>query len=130
VCGSCLLSPRLRPRCPAEVQAAATVGPVLVHVVTDKGHGYQPAETSQDKMHGVQRFDPLTGEQFTVRLGLGRHGAGRSPLGQLTQLVRECAGLGRGQACVWQTGAGCRGGYRAAPQALQHFSCTSCTCII
>lgn len=50
------------------MQAAETVGPVLVHVVTDKGHGYSPAETSQDKMHGVVKFDPKTGKQFTVRL--------------------------------------------------------------
>ena len=32
-------------------------GPVLVHVVTKKGHGYKPAEQSADKYHGVGRFD-------------------------------------------------------------------------
>jgi 1-deoxy-D-xylulose-5-phosphate synthase len=52
---------------PAEVRAADTVGPVLVHVVTEKGRGYIPAETSQDKMHGVVKFDPKTGQQYTVR---------------------------------------------------------------
>jgi 1-deoxy-D-xylulose-5-phosphate synthase len=37
--------------------------PVLVHVVTQKGKGYSPAETSPDKYHGVSRFDVITGEQ-------------------------------------------------------------------
>jgi 1-deoxy-D-xylulose-5-phosphate synthase len=39
-------------------------GPVLLHVVTRKGHGYEPAEKSADKYHGVNRFDVVTGEQF------------------------------------------------------------------
>ncbi|MBI1868187.1 MAG: 1-deoxy-D-xylulose-5-phosphate synthase [Methylocystis sp.] len=38
-------------------------GPVLVHVVTQKGKGYGPAEASPDKYHGVNRFDVLTGAQ-------------------------------------------------------------------
>ena len=38
-------------------------GPVLVHVVTRKGHGYPPAEASADKYHGVSRFDIVTGKQ-------------------------------------------------------------------
>ncbi len=38
-------------------------GPVLVHVVTQKGKGYGPAEASADKYHGVVRFDPVTGQQ-------------------------------------------------------------------
>ena len=38
-------------------------GPVLVHVVTKKGHGYAPAEASADKYHGVSKFNVLTGEQ-------------------------------------------------------------------
>ncbi len=42
-------------------------GPVLVHVVTKKGHGYPPAEKSADKYHGVGRFNVLTGEQVKVR---------------------------------------------------------------
>ncbi len=37
--------------------------PVLVHVVTQKGKGYSPAETSPDKYHGVAKFDVITGEQ-------------------------------------------------------------------
>jgi 1-deoxy-D-xylulose-5-phosphate synthase len=38
-------------------------GPVLLHVVTRKGHGYAPAEQSADKYHGVSRFDVVTGVQ-------------------------------------------------------------------
>jgi 1-deoxy-D-xylulose-5-phosphate synthase len=38
-------------------------GPVLVHVVTKKGKGYQPAEASDDKYHGVNTFDVITGKQ-------------------------------------------------------------------
>jgi 1-deoxy-D-xylulose-5-phosphate synthase len=37
-------------------------GPVLLHVVTRKGHGYGPAEKSADKYHGVSKFDLVTGE--------------------------------------------------------------------
>ena len=38
-------------------------GPVLVHVVTQKGKGYAPAEESDDKYHGVVKFDVITGQQ-------------------------------------------------------------------
>ncbi len=38
-------------------------GPVLVHVVTKKGHGYAPAEAAADKYHGVVKFDVITGKQ-------------------------------------------------------------------
>lgn len=38
-------------------------GPVLIHVVTQKGKGYGPAEASSDKYHGVNKFDVITGEQ-------------------------------------------------------------------
>ncbi len=37
--------------------------PVLVHVVTQKGKGYQPAEAAADKLHAVARFDVVTGQQ-------------------------------------------------------------------
>lgn len=39
-------------------------GPVLVHVVTRKGHGYPPAEEAEDKYHGVVKFDVVTGNQL------------------------------------------------------------------
>ena len=38
-------------------------GPILVHVVTQKGKGYEPAEASADKYHGVSKFDVITGTQ-------------------------------------------------------------------
>ena len=38
-------------------------GPVLLHVLTKKGNGYAPAENSDDKMHGVAKFDVITGAQ-------------------------------------------------------------------
>jgi len=38
-------------------------GPVLLHVVTQKGHGYHPASTSADKGHAVGKFDVATGQQ-------------------------------------------------------------------
>ncbi len=39
------------------------LGPVLIHVVTQKGKGYAPAEKSADKYHGVNKFDVVTGKQ-------------------------------------------------------------------
>ncbi|KAK9796686.1 hypothetical protein WJX73_009993 [Symbiochloris irregularis] len=46
-----------------EVKATQTTGPVLIHIVTEKGRGYIPAETASDKMHGVAKYDPITGKQ-------------------------------------------------------------------
>ena len=39
--------------------------PVLLHVLTQKGHGYLPAEEQPSKFHGVGRFDPQTGESVS-----------------------------------------------------------------
>lgn len=41
----------------------AQTGPILVHVRTQKGKGYGPAEASSDKYHGVSKFNVITGEQ-------------------------------------------------------------------
>jgi 1-deoxy-D-xylulose-5-phosphate synthase len=38
-------------------------GPVLIHVITQKGKGYAPAEAASDKYHGVNKFDVITGAQ-------------------------------------------------------------------
>jgi 1-deoxy-D-xylulose-5-phosphate synthase len=38
-------------------------GPILVHIVTEKGHGYAPATQAPDKMHGVTKFNVVTGAQ-------------------------------------------------------------------
>ncbi len=45
------------------VKEARRTNPILVHVVTQKGKGYPPAEESVDKYHGVSRFDVVTGTQ-------------------------------------------------------------------
>ena len=45
------------------VKEARRTNPILVHVVTQKGKGYPPAEESADKFHGVSRFDIVTGAQ-------------------------------------------------------------------
>jgi 1-deoxy-D-xylulose-5-phosphate synthase len=42
-------------------------GPILVHVVTRKGKGYAPAEASDDKYHGVNRFNVITGAQVAAK---------------------------------------------------------------
>lgn len=45
------------------VRDRAESGPILLHVVTQKGRGYAPAEASADKYHGVSKFDVVTGIQ-------------------------------------------------------------------
>jgi 1-deoxy-D-xylulose-5-phosphate synthase len=45
-------------------------GPILVHVVTQKGKGYGPAEVSADKFHGVGKFNVVTGAQEAQGAGL------------------------------------------------------------
>lgn len=48
-----------------KVKAVPAPGPVLIHIVTEKGKGYPPAEASADKMHGrVVNFEPSTGKQM------------------------------------------------------------------
>ena len=44
-------------------------GPILVHVVTQKGYGYSPAEQSSDKFHGVSKFNIKTGTQNKTKKG-------------------------------------------------------------
>lgn len=41
--------------------------PVLIHAITKKGKGYAPAESSSDKMHGVTKFDVVTGDQYKAK---------------------------------------------------------------
>ncbi|XP_028792227.1 probable 1-deoxy-D-xylulose-5-phosphate synthase 2, chloroplastic [Neltuma alba] len=47
-----------------KVKTMPAPGPVLIHIVTEKGKGYAPAEAAADKMHGVVKFDPKTGKQL------------------------------------------------------------------
>ena len=44
-------------------------GPILLHVVTQKGKGYAPAEAAPDKYHGVAKFNVITGEQAKAPAG-------------------------------------------------------------
>ncbi|MGU9982095.1 1-deoxy-D-xylulose-5-phosphate synthase [Phreatobacter sp. HK31-P] len=45
----------------------ADFGPILVHVVTQKGKGYAPAEETADKLHAVAKFDVVTGTQVKAK---------------------------------------------------------------
>uniref|UniRef100_A0A7C8ZQ41 1-deoxy-D-xylulose-5-phosphate synthase n=1 Tax=Opuntia streptacantha TaxID=393608 RepID=A0A7C8ZQ41_OPUST len=47
-----------------QVKEIPAPGPVLIHIVTEKGKGYPPAEAAPDKMHGVVKFDPKSGKQL------------------------------------------------------------------
>ncbi|MDE2759051.1 MAG: 1-deoxy-D-xylulose-5-phosphate synthase [Paracoccaceae bacterium] len=47
------------------VKSAEEDGPVLIHILTEKGKGYKPAEESADKFHGVGQFDKKTGQAPT-----------------------------------------------------------------
>lgn len=51
-------------RC-TEVKSTETVGPVLIHIITQKGKGYAPAETASDKMHGVGTFNIKDGKAIS-----------------------------------------------------------------
>ncbi|XP_022851764.1 probable 1-deoxy-D-xylulose-5-phosphate synthase 2, chloroplastic [Olea europaea var. sylvestris] len=46
-----------------KVKEMPAPGPVLIHIVTEKGKGYPPAEAAADRMHGVVKYDPKTGKQ-------------------------------------------------------------------
>ncbi len=45
-----------------KVKSRGSKRPVLIHLLTEKGKGYRPAEISKDKFHGVGQFDKITGE--------------------------------------------------------------------
>ena len=57
----------------AEVKSTETVGPVLIHIITEKGHGYEPAVSASDKMHGVAKYDILTGKQSKPKATVSWH---------------------------------------------------------
>ncbi|XP_023767001.1 probable 1-deoxy-D-xylulose-5-phosphate synthase 2, chloroplastic [Lactuca sativa] len=50
-----------------KVKSMPAPGPVLIHIVTEKGKGYPPAEAAADRMHGVVKFDVETGKQFKTK---------------------------------------------------------------
>ncbi|MSP06337.1 MAG: 1-deoxy-D-xylulose-5-phosphate synthase [Candidatus Fonsibacter sp.] len=49
------------------VRDSSHKGPFLVHAITQKGKGYKPAESSDDKYHGVNKFDVVTGAQVKIQ---------------------------------------------------------------
>ena len=51
------------------VREAEESGPILLHVITKKGHGYGPAENTADKLHAVSKFNVITGEQVKAPPG-------------------------------------------------------------
>lgn len=55
----------------ADVKEVNTKGPVLIHVRTEKGRGYAPAEAASDRMHGVGKYDVLTGKQVKLTSKVG-----------------------------------------------------------
>ena len=57
------LLPILRNLREAEEPDSGHAGPILLHVITQKGKGYAPAEASADKLHAVSKFNVITGEQ-------------------------------------------------------------------
>ncbi|XP_022893833.1 probable 1-deoxy-D-xylulose-5-phosphate synthase 2, chloroplastic [Olea europaea var. sylvestris] len=50
-----------------KVKTMPAPGPVLIHIITEKGKGYPPAEAAADRMHGVVKFDPMTGKQTKAK---------------------------------------------------------------
>nr|AIZ68637.1 1-deoxy-D-xylulose-5-phosphate synthase precursor [Eschenbachia blinii] len=50
-----------------KIKSMPSAGPVPVHIVTEKGKGYHPAEIAADKMHGVVKFNTQTGKQVKVK---------------------------------------------------------------
>jgi 1-deoxy-D-xylulose-5-phosphate synthase len=79
-------------------------GPFLVHAITQKGKGYRPAENSEDKFHGVNKFDVITGAQakpttttptFTKVYGdtLARHGEVDSKIVAITGAMPSGTGV-------------------------------------
>lgn len=76
---ACMLILPLSHFLPAEVKSTETVGPVLIHVVTEKGRGYLPAETASDKMHGVTQYDTVTGQQKAAKASHEMHMGSAAP---------------------------------------------------
>jgi len=79
-------------------------GPFLVHAITQKGKGYKPAENSEDKFHGVNKFDVITGAQakpttttptFTKVYGdtLTKHGEADSKIVAITGAMPSGTGV-------------------------------------
>ena len=86
------------------VRDSSHQGPFLVHAITQKGKGYIPAENSEDKYHGVNKFDVVTGAQvkstvntptFTKVYGdtLAKHGEVDSKIVAITGAMPSGTGV-------------------------------------
>lgn len=65
--------------------------PVLLHVVTKKGCGYQPAEVDPSKFHGIGKFDPATGETLSAKTENFSDVFGKTMLALAKENERICA---------------------------------------
>ena len=65
--------------------------PVLIHVLTHKGHGYEPAENNPAKFHGIGKFDPATGETFGAKKVTFSDSFGRTMCDLAMENPRVCA---------------------------------------
>ncbi len=65
--------------------------PVLVHVLTHKGHGYRPAEENPSKFHGVGKFDPATGETLSKSTQTFSEAFGETMVSLAAENDRLCA---------------------------------------
>ena len=65
--------------------------PVLLHVMTQKGRGYLPAEKSPKKFHGIGKFDPATGEALSAKTKTFSDAFGETMLELVKQDEKVCA---------------------------------------
>ncbi len=65
--------------------------PVLIHVITQKGRGYLPAEENPAQFHGIGKFDPLTGRQLKVSVPTFSDTFGRTMMTLADRDARICA---------------------------------------
>jgi 1-deoxy-D-xylulose-5-phosphate synthase len=82
----------------------ADIGPMLVHVVTQKGKGYAPAENSADKYHGVVKFDVVSGVQAKAAPGAPSYTGvyGKALIGEMERdekIVAITAAMPSGTGC-------------------------------
>ena len=65
--------------------------PVLVHVLTQKGRGYQPAEQDPARFHGISGFDPVTGKSLSGKVETYSDAFGKTMLQLAAENPRLCA---------------------------------------
>ena len=65
--------------------------PVLIHVMTQKGRGYAPAERDPSKFHGIGRFDPVTGQTPASGKESFSQAFGRAMIGLAEENKKVCA---------------------------------------